>query len=277
MIWRCPVCSGDLALSESGAVCAHGHQFDRARQGYINLLPAHQKASRDPGDSSEMISARQRFLSAGHYHPLASAMSSFLDAQTSHLASVRLLDCGCGEGYYTNQFAQALSLNRQSLHPGRVQVAGVDISRMALRLAARQYSELTFIVASNFHVPVQASQVDVMTRIFAPGDSLEVHRVLAPQGKLLVVYPGPRHLFELKANVYVNPREHSSPVVPEGFRCLEERRLQFPLTLSEPDQIKALLDMTPFTWSRRHDTKTPLPLHLATQADFLLRCYQSNH
>jgi 23S rRNA (guanine745-N1)-methyltransferase len=202
-----------------------------------------------------------------------------LDEQTSHLASLRLLDCGCGEGYYTHQFAQALSKTRGSLHCATaeqcsVQVAGVDISRMALRVAARQYPELAFVVASNFHVPVQASQVDVMTRIFAPGDSLEVRRVLSPQGKLLVVYPGPRHLFELKANVYAQPREHSPPPVPAGFVCTEERRLQFPLALSDPDLIKALLDMTPFTWSRRHDTKAPLPQQLATQADFLLRCYQ---
>jgi 23S rRNA (guanine745-N1)-methyltransferase len=269
MRWRCPVCRDDLVVSEGGAACMRGHQFDRARQGYINLLPANHKSSRDPGDSSEMISARQRFLGAGHYRPLALAMSTLLNEQTSHLVSVRLLDCGCGEGYYTNQFAETLSTKQRP-----AQVAGVDISRMALRLAARQYPGLAFVVASNFHVPVQASQVDVMTRIFAPGDSLEVRRVLAPQGKLLVVYPGPRHLFELKADVYAHPREHNPPAVPEGFDCTEERRLQFPLALNEPDQIKALLDMTPFTWSRRRDTKTPLPKQLATQADFLLRCYQ---
>jgi 23S rRNA (guanine745-N1)-methyltransferase len=268
--WRCPVCSEDLALSLSGAVCPHGHQFDRARQGYVNLLPANQKASRDPGDSAEMIGARQRFLSAGHYQPLALAMSAIIDELTCERASIRLLDCGCGEGYYTNQFAQALSAS-SSL----VQVAGVDISRMALRVAARQHPEITFVVASNFHVPVQNSQVDVMTRIFAPGDSLEVRRVLAPQGKLIVAYPGPRHLFELKADIYAQPREHNAPPVPAGFRCIDERRLQFPLALSDPEQIKALLDMTPFTWSRRHASEAPLPLLLATQADFLLRSYQT--
>lgn len=279
MRWRCPVCSDDLALAKGGAVCRQGHQFDRARQGYINLLPANHKASRDPGDSSEMINARQRFLGAGYYQPLALAMSDMLDEQTSDLAAVRLLDCGCGEGYYTHQFAKTLASKRRFSKPDSnglspVQVAGVDISRMALRVASRQYPALAFVVASNFHVPVQASEVDVMTRIFAPGDSLEVRRVLAPQGKLLVVYPGPRHLFELKADIYSVPREHASPPVPEGFVCIEERRLQFPLLLSEPDLIKALLDMTPFTWSRRHDAETLLPHQLATQADFVLRCYQ---
>ena len=53
MRWRCPICAGDLALLQDGARCPLGHQFDRARQGYINLLPVNHKGSREPGDGAE--------------------------------------------------------------------------------------------------------------------------------------------------------------------------------------------------------------------------------
>ena len=53
--------------------CTQGHSFDIARQGYVNLLPVQNKRSRDPGDSKTMIVARQEFLVAGFYQPIADA------------------------------------------------------------------------------------------------------------------------------------------------------------------------------------------------------------
>ena len=40
--------------------CADGHRYDRAREGYFNLLPVQNKASRDPGDDKAMVAARRR-------------------------------------------------------------------------------------------------------------------------------------------------------------------------------------------------------------------------
>ncbi|MBE0772565.1 SAM-dependent methyltransferase, partial [Escherichia coli] len=49
--------------------CPAGHRFDRARQGYLNLLPVQHKKSLDPGDNAAMVEARRQFLGAGHYAP----------------------------------------------------------------------------------------------------------------------------------------------------------------------------------------------------------------
>ncbi len=48
--------------------CAENHQFDCAKEGYVNLLPVQHKRSKDPGDNAEMMQARRQFLDAGHYH-----------------------------------------------------------------------------------------------------------------------------------------------------------------------------------------------------------------
>ncbi|MFP5340714.1 MAG: putative RNA methyltransferase, partial [Gammaproteobacteria bacterium] len=67
----CPICQAPLSALDNGVVCAANHRFDRARQGYLNLLPVQHKNSRDPGDNQAMVEARRRFLDGGHYAPLA--------------------------------------------------------------------------------------------------------------------------------------------------------------------------------------------------------------
>ena len=43
----CPICSAPLNAVDNGVACPAGHRFDRARQGYLNLLPVQHKNSRD--------------------------------------------------------------------------------------------------------------------------------------------------------------------------------------------------------------------------------------
>ena len=57
----CPICQAPLSAVENGVGCPANHRFDRARQGYLNLLPVQHKNSRDPGDNQAMVEARRRF------------------------------------------------------------------------------------------------------------------------------------------------------------------------------------------------------------------------
>ena len=75
----CPICSGELHNVDNGVQCTHNHRFDRARQGYLNLLPVQHKKSLDPGDNAAMVEARRRFLDAGHYAPLAARLAELAD------------------------------------------------------------------------------------------------------------------------------------------------------------------------------------------------------
>ena len=78
MSFSCPLCHAPLTRAEKTFICPLGHQFDRAKEGYVNLLPVQHKRSRDPGDSAEMMQARRAFLDAGHYQPLRDAVGAFL-------------------------------------------------------------------------------------------------------------------------------------------------------------------------------------------------------
>ena len=97
----CPVCG--KALSESGGAvrCAAGHSFDKAKEGYVNLLLASRMRTKAPGDSKEMVAARNRFLNGGGYAPFAAELARLCAELARKKGGVlHILDAGCGEGYY---------------------------------------------------------------------------------------------------------------------------------------------------------------------------------
>lgn len=97
MSFTCPLCHQPLTQINNSVICPQRHQFDVAKEGYINLLPVQHKRSRDPGDSAEMMQARRAFLDAGHYQPLRDAVINLLRERLDQSATA-ILDIGCGGG-----------------------------------------------------------------------------------------------------------------------------------------------------------------------------------
>ena len=235
-MWNCPHCREKLAPDEGRSLaCVSGHRFDLAREGYVNLLPANRKRSRAPGDNVEMIAARARIHDADLYRPLATALVEQLRARTT--GSATALDLGCGEGYYSHALLQAFP---------DLRLYGIDISKGAVRLAARRCRAGHFAVASAFDVPLADASLDLLVSIFAPTDDAELQRLLGPGGLYLKVAPAPRHLWELRCLLYDEPRLHPEEMdCPPGFVMLETRELEYPLTL-DAALLGDLVAMTPF-------------------------------
>jgi 23S rRNA (guanine745-N1)-methyltransferase len=57
-VFACPVCREALLRADRLYRCINGHPFDIAREGYLNLLLAQYRRSKDPGYSKEMIGSR---------------------------------------------------------------------------------------------------------------------------------------------------------------------------------------------------------------------------
>lgn len=235
--YQCPLCQLALTANPQGFNCANNHQFDGAKEGYVNLLPVQKKGSKVPGDSKAMVMARRDFLATDAYGFLRQAV---VDTLKDHLeATATIIDAGCGEGYYTNAFGEAFV---------DYQVYGVDIAKAAIRYAAKRSQQVHFAVASNIDLPFADNVADLVCKIFAPIAHKEIIRVLKPQGLLLSVVPGPRHLFELKQKIYEFPKEHLDEACPEGFERAGTQSFSTTQTLTEPDQIANLAQMTPFAW-----------------------------
>ena len=97
----CPVCGGRLTDAGGAVRCPAGHSFDRAKEGYVNLLLVSRMHSKIPGDSKEMVAARNRFLNGGGYAPFAAELARLCAELARKKGGVlHILDAGCGEGYY---------------------------------------------------------------------------------------------------------------------------------------------------------------------------------
>ena len=194
---RCPHCAGALMLADGTAGCDQGHRFDVARQGYLNLLPG--DAVTATADTAAMVDARSRFLDAGHYTPVTTAITAAL-AQAAGPGAV--IDVGAGTGHH---LAAALDVL-----PDRVGVA-LDLSRHAARRAARAHPRIGAVVCDAWQpLPLRDAAAGAVLCAFAPRDAAEIARVLAPGGALVLVTPTQQHLQELIGPlglVTVDPRK----------------------------------------------------------------------
>lgn len=237
--WRCPVCGGALADVPGGLVCGKGHRFDRARNGYVNLLLQGGSGKRH-GDDTAMVQSRRAFLERGYYAPVRDAVLRSLALQLPQGGVI--LDAGCGEGYYTAAVASM---------PG-TEVLGTDISRPAVKACAGR--GIRCAVASSARLPLEDGCCDGVLSLFAPVEAGEFRRVLRPGGVLVTAVPLSRHLWSLKAAVYDRPYENDPPAetipgfLPAGHTDVEEE-----IFLPAGEDVTALFRMTPY-WYRTSRT-----------------------
>lgn len=268
MLFACPLCHASLELHHHALRCPQAHQFDIAKEGYVNLLPVQHKRSREPGDSAEMMQARRAFLDSGYYAPLRDCIAQVLE---NHLpvSGGTVLDIGCGEGYYTSAFADIAS--------GRAGRAfGLDVSKAAIRAAAKRYRHAQFCVASSQRLPFMDATCDAVIRIYAPCNASELARVLKPGGVVITAAPGPRHLYQLKAEIYSEVRLHDEkPEILAGFSAINTVRLAYAMSLLGSDAV-TLLQMTPFACRARPDVWTALSGrdHFSCDTDFCIKLWQ---
>ncbi|MGL6118701.1 23S rRNA (guanine(745)-N(1))-methyltransferase [Plesiomonas sp.] len=296
LAYQCPLCHQPLAQktvqNSQQWCCANHHQFDCAKEGYVNLMPVQHKRSKNPGDNKEMMQARRAFLDAGYYQPLRDKVASLLvetlraDNQPQDDRALTLLDIGCGEGYYTSAFADALSLPQAGVGQAALatdaslstRVIGLDISKVAIRYAAKRYPQCDFCVASSQRLPFNDQSLDAVVRIYAPCNAAELARTLREGGIVITVSPAPRHLYQLKEQVYGDVVLH--PCADEhldGFTLVEDLRLSYPMMLSG-SAAEALLQMTPFAWRAAESVWEYLRAQdqFACETDFAVRVHRRN-
>ncbi|MBR4473952.1 MAG: methyltransferase domain-containing protein [Oscillospiraceae bacterium] len=239
-LFICPICRRPLEYDAHSYRCRSGHCYDIAREGYVNLLPVNQRHSDMPGDDRAMVNARTGFLDGGWYEPLRERLCML----TKELAPEKaiLLDAGCGEGYYTGALSRILSEKA-----GRA--AGIDLSKSAVRRAAKRCPDAEIAVASVYHMPLTERSADILINCFSPLAAEEFTRVLKPGGFFLYVVPDRKHLWEMKEILYDAPYENSpSDGSYAGFRQIGAVPLEFRMRLQKQEDIMDLFQMTPYAW-----------------------------
>jgi 23S rRNA (guanine745-N1)-methyltransferase len=200
-----------------------------------------------------MLGARTRFLNAGFYDPILSAVRD----QCPPGATV--LDVGAGTGHYLSAAVDAAA--------GRG--VGIDLSKIAARQLGRLPGEIGAVVADGWQpFPIADGVIDVALSIFSPRNIPEFARVLAPDGRLVVVSPTPRHLAELVEAVGMigvdkDKSERIGNSMSGRFVRTERRLLEYPITPTHSEITDVIL-MGP---SAFHLTTQDVAARLAGLAD----------
>lgn len=248
--------------------CTNGHCYDVSKEGYVNLLPANRQHSSSPGDDKAMVNARTQFLSGGWYGPLRNTMCMLAEKYLPDNGI--LIDAGCGEGYYTE------ALGRVAADRGGA-AAGIDLSKTAVKRAAKRCKDVEIAVASVYHMPLRDRSVDLLTDCFSPLATDEFLRILKPGGIFLYVVPGGKHLWEMKEILYDHPYENEEKTAEySGSRLIEEVPLSFRCDLRRQEDIAALFHMTPYAWKTPKDGIERLLLRheLSVTAQFRIFVYE---
>lgn len=261
----CPICKTPLTGDRS-LRCQSNHCFDRAKSGYINLLSG---KGGNHGDPKEMVLARKSFLDKGYYEPLREVIADTVRDITD--TKGRILDCGCGECYYTQRISELLP---------DAHIMGIDVSKDAVNYGCKRSKALDLAVASVYAMPVAAASVDTAVSIFAPSAREEFFRVLKPDGHLVMAIGGENHLWSLKKAVYDTPyKNEPADYALEGFEFVGKKELKYNIDLSSTEDIKNLFSMTPYyhKTSREDIAKLDDLDSLTTEIEFEVLIYKKTN
>ena len=269
--FACPACGGRLERRGPVYRCAGGHSYDVAAEGYVYLLPPNKKHSRMPGDDRQMVASRRRFLEGGWYADFSDTLNRLAaECLAGSGKSPVILDAGCGEGYYTGRLTRFLEKN--GLSP---EGYGFDISKSAVKAAAKKCGGISFAVGSMFGIPFRSGEADLLTDVFAPIVPEEFLRVVRPGGHLILAVPGARHLYGMKRILYDEPYENETRDTQyPGFEFLRRVPVRGEITTEDPQVMRDLFAMTPYYWKTPKEgcgrLERALSLKTETGFDFLI-------
>ena len=263
-IYRCPICHSRLNASDKSFHCDNNHHYDKAKEGYVNLLPVQFKQSKNPGDNKSMVNARRAFLEKGYYQPLVDRIRALYIEHTK--GEGNFVDAGCGEGFYTHQHKTENN-----------QIFAVDIAKEAIKKAAKKYTQCQFSVATLSQLPFEDLSVNWILSIYAPILEAEFTRILEQEGYLLTVTPANKHLYELKSLIYQDVQEHNVEREPiEHLTLVHQEQLNYTMNLITGEDTLNLLMMTPFAFKATEDVKATIEKteNFQCQAEFLIKLYK---
>lgn len=245
--FQCPLCGGNMYVSNSSMYCKRGHCFDISSKGYINFLP-NQKPQK--GYNHNFFESRRKILEEGLYSHILTEIQTIISSSNNlHL----IVDAGCGEGYYAKNIREKTGKD----------VIAFDFSKEAVHIAATGGNHVGWLISDISKIPLKNDSVDCLLNIFTPANYSEFKRVLSNDGMILKVIPSENHMKELRHSVrdYLRNETYTNQQVVDYF--LEHFDLKKRISLSKTFPVKK---------SQLHDLFQMTPLLFGIDTQSLINC-----
>lgn len=254
---NCPKCNQPLIKVEKTCKCQNKHSYDFAKEGYINLLLGESGVH---GDDAQMVKARTSFLNTGSYLFLRDFLCELVAEENTNI----LLDLGCGEGYYTSSFDAK-------------EKYGFDLSKSALKYAAKHDKTTQYVVSSIFHIPMDNEVADTIVTCFAPIASNEIERLLKKNGCFIVVTPDENHLIELKELLYQEAYKNEVKELELSLKKEKEFHISQEFDV-DTEHLISLFQMTPYAYKTDIYALNKLQevKEMKITASFVIRLYRKS-
>jgi SAM-dependent methyltransferase len=201
-----------------------------------------------------MVEARAAFLAQGHYAGIAGLVSRLGSAALAgRPADTCAVDLGAGTGYYLARVLEAADEDCTGI--------ALDVSKYAARRAVRAHPRIGVVVADTWQsLPLRGRAASLVLNVFAPRNPAEMHRVLHPDGRAIVVVPDAGHLAELVSafgllSVDERKRERVAAQFEDRFTMESEYEYTTGLRL-DPEQVATLIAMGPNAWHASSPVET---------------------
>lgn len=184
-----------------------------------------------------------------------------------------VLEIGAGTGYY-------LAAVLDGTHEARG--IALDVSKAAARRAARAHARAGAVLADAWRgLPVPNGAMSAVVSVFAPRNADEVARVLAADGRFVVVTPTPRHLRELvgpldMVSVDAAKADRLAGSLGERFELVGREPVEYPMSLTHAD-VANVVAMGPSAFhgdAGRAEAIAALPDPVAVTASVTVSVYR---
>ena len=250
-IFICPICKQSLHVSKhQSLVCKNNHTFDFAKQGYVNLLTRPIKSQYD----KQLFKSRRKLIRDSRlYHKLHKKILEVIAGfvPTSQNQPLKVLDAGCGEGSHIEKITIMDSKITMT-------TVGLDITKEAIQIAARDYEEHLWLVGDLANTPFVDHSFDVILNILSPANYTEFNRILSKGGLVIKIVPRQHYLVEVREVLKgeINEPSYDNEDVVNHFKKHLKLKDQFSLTYEKAvneAEFTDLIKMTPLAWRVKDD------------------------
>lgn len=243
--FRCPICMGEITLTNNSLVCANNHTYDISKKGELYLYRT-SKLKNDPVYDESLFINRAHFINLGFYDEVHKYIYDIINKLDK--APINILDMGCGEGTHD------IKIKRNIKNVNNF--VGIDISRDGVSLATSYLEQDYLPVLGDIHnLPIADNSIDVVLNILSPSNEEQIKRILKVDGIVIKVIPQKDYLKELREAFGIDEYSNSEIIyqnINQKYIIQSEVEYQKTFNISEED-LTYLFKMTPLLKNKNYD------------------------